>query len=91
MKTLVIIVKLDKLKMGFQDMIDNMQHFAKFRVWYYFNIWCKNEYDKWQGNDPPALPFEADVKLFREFYVQEINDLITLERFFQSDYVYLIK
>ena len=52
---------------------------------------ARSEYDKWQGNDPPALPFEADVKLFREFYVQEINDLITLERFFQSDYVYLIK
>ena len=52
---------------------------------------ARSEYDKWQRNDPPALPFEADVKLFREFYVQEINDLITLERFFQSDYVYLIK
>ena len=38
LKTLVIIVKLDKLKMDFQDMIDNMQYFAKFRVCCYFNI-----------------------------------------------------
>ena len=52
---------------------------------------ARREYNKCQGNDPAALPFEADVKLFREFYVQEINDLITLERLFQSDYVYLIK
>ena len=52
---------------------------------------ARSEYDKWLGNDPAVLPFEADVKLFREFYVQEINDLITLERFFQSDYVYLSK
>ena len=34
---------------------------------------------------------EADVKLLREFCVREINNLINVEKLFQSDYVYLSK
>ena len=37
------------------------------------------------------MPLEADVKLLREFCVREINNLINVEKLFQSDYVYLSK
>ena len=49
-----------------------------------------------KGNAPEALPLEADVNLLREFCVREfrvreINNLINVEKLFQSDCVYLSK
>ena len=60
-------MKLEKLKMGFQDTIDNMQCFAKLYESDYVILInnARSEYDKRQGNAPEVLPFEADVKLLR--------------------------
>ena len=93
LKTLAIIVKLENLKMGFQDMVDKMRCFAELYESDYVILAnnARSEYDKRKGNAPEALPLEADVKLLREFCVREINNLINVEKLFQSDYVYLSK
>ena len=91
LKILAVLVELENLKMDFQDMIDKMRSSAELYQSDYIILVnnARSEYDKRKRNAPEALTLEADVKLFREFCVRETNNLISVEKFFQSDYVYL--
>ena len=91
LKILAVLVELENLKMGFQDMIDKMRSFAELYGSDYVILAnnARSEYDKRKRNAPEVLTLEADVKLFREFCIREINNLISVDTFFQSDHVYL--
>ena len=75
--TTAIIVKLENIKMGFQDIVYKMPCVAELYESDYVILAnnARSEYDKRKGNAPEALPLEADVKLFRKFCVREFNNL----------------
>ena len=93
LKTLAILMKLENLKMGFEDMVDKLQCSAERYISDYVILpnTARSKCDKGKRNAQQALPLEADVKLLREFCVRENNTLISVEKFFQSGYVYLSK
>ena len=63
LKILAVLVELENLKMGFQDMIDKMRSFSELYGSDYVILAnnARSEYDKKKRNAPEALMLEADV------------------------------
>ena len=90
MNSLAIIVKLENLKLGGQDMIEKMPCFIELYESDYLILTnnSKGFYEKKKGNKPEKLPLEIDIKPLREFCVKEIRQILSLDTLLTNDYVY---
>ncbi|XP_065651314.1 uncharacterized protein LOC136079505 [Hydra vulgaris] len=75
LKTLAIIVKLEYLKLGLQDMVENIRNFLELMEPDYSFLLnnARSVYDLRKSNAPEMLPEESDIKVLRNYCVSEIT------------------
>ena len=77
LRTLVIIVKVENLKLGFLDVVEQIRCFEEL----YESDYCilsnnaKAVYEKRKANVPEELPEEEDIKTLRNFCIAEIKQV----------------
>lgn len=96
LKNLMLSVRTVALKEMNQSKVNSLRNFADL----YEDEWqmhaknCRSVYDARKSNKPEKLPDEGDVKLFRKYCIQELNQLIakvTSGNFSQHDFKRLEK
>ncbi|XP_047123340.1 uncharacterized protein LOC124806446 isoform X3 [Hydra vulgaris] len=93
LKTLAIIVKLEYLKLGLQDMVENIRNFLELLESDY-SIFLNNArsvYDLRKANAPDMLPEESDIKVLRNYCVSEISKYLNNTILTSNEYIHLCK